>query len=111
MNTPLIVLLAAIAMVATDVLGTIMVVSEARGRGWIAGWCDTAGWLVSITTTTISVSSLTGHDTARKVAVVLAVSAANLFGTRLGQYLGNRFVKPTDSLEARVAALETAAKP
>lgn len=97
-------------MVATDVLGTTMVIAEARGRGWIAGWCDTAGWLVSITTTTISVASLTGHDEAKKIAVVLAVSAANLFGTRLGAYVGSRVVK-TRTLEDRLSALEMAVKP
>lgn len=110
MSTPAIVVIAAVAMLFTDVLGTVMVIAEGRGRGWLAGWCDTAGWLVAITTTTISVASLTGHNEARKIAVVLAVSAANLFGTKLGQYVGNKFVKD-QTIEARVAALETAAKP
>lgn len=110
MSTPLIVFVAAIAMLVTDVLGTTMVIAEARGRGWLAGWCDTAGWLVSITTTTISVASLTGHDTARKIAVVLAVSAANLFGTKAGQLIGSRVVK-VQTIEERLSALETVAKP
>ncbi len=110
MSTPQIVLLAAVAMLFTDVLGTIMVIAEGRGRGWLAGWCDVAGWLVAITTTTISVSSLTGHDNARKVAVVLAVSCANLLGTKLGQFVGNKFVKD-QTIESRLAALETAIKP
>lgn len=110
MSTWLVVALAAVAMLFTDVLGTVMVVAESKGRGWLAGWCDTSGWLVSITTTTISVASLTGHDVARKIAVVVFVSFANLFGTKLGSWVGSRFVHDA-TIEARLSALETAAKP
>jgi hypothetical protein len=41
-----------------------MVQAEAANLGWLAGFCDTAGWYVAIATTTISVTSLSGHDTA-----------------------------------------------
>jgi hypothetical protein len=85
-----IALLAAIAMVASDVLATIMVQAEAANLGWLAGFCDTAGWYVAIATTTISVTSLSGHDTARKIWVLGLVGAANLFGTKLGQVTGKR---------------------
>ncbi len=40
-------LVAAGAMVITDVLGVVMVMAEARNRGWMAGWCDTAQWIVT----------------------------------------------------------------
>lgn len=79
---------AALAMVVTDVLGTIMVQAEAANRGWLAGCCDTLGWYVSIATTTISVTTLAGHDTAKKVWVLVLVGAANLLGTKLGQVTG-----------------------
>lgn len=99
-------LIAAVTMVVTDVLGVVMVQAEARNRGWLAGWCDTAQWLVGIATTTISVTALQGHSLAEKVWVVALVSAANLFGTKLGAVIGHRFVQDKTSLADRVAALE-----
>lgn len=101
-----IALIAAVTMVVTDVLGTVMVMAEARNRGWLAGWCDTAQWIVGIATTTISVTALQGHSLSTKVWVVVLVSAANLFGTKLGQLIGKRFVTDSSSLADRVASLE-----
>ncbi len=98
--------IAAVTMVITDVLGVVMVMAEAHGRGWLAGWMDTAQWLVGITTTTITVTALQGHDFSEKVAVVVLVSAANLFGTKLGQVIGSRFVVNAKSISERIAALE-----
>lgn len=100
-------LIAAVAMVITDILGVIMVMAEARDRGWLAGWMDTAQWLVGITTTTITVTALQGHNWSEKIAVVVLVSAANLFGTKLGQLIGHRFVTDASSLAERVARLES----
>jgi hypothetical protein len=98
-------LLAALTMVATDVLGVVMVQAEARGRGWLAGWCDTAQWLVGIVTTTISVTALQGHSLSAHLWVLGVVSIANLFGTKLGAEIGHRWVKDK-TLEERLAALE-----
>lgn len=89
----LIVILAALAMVVQDIFGTLMVQAEARNRGWLAGCFDSLMWLAAISTTTISVTSLQGHDEARKVAVILAVTAANITGSRLGVFIGERLVK------------------
>jgi len=112
-------LLAAVAMVAQDVLGSIMVMCEAANRKWLAGVFDSFGWLVAIATTTISVTALQGHNTTEKVEVVVLVSLANLFGTALGVASGNWLLhrKPSlkredpalmvASLEARVEALES----
>ena len=101
-------LIAAITMLVTDVLGVIMVQAEARNQGWLAGWMDTAQWIVGITTTTITVTVLQGHSLAMKSVVVVLVSAANLFGTKLGQVLGRRWVKedPTTTLAQRITRLE-----
>lgn len=104
----IVALIAAITMVVTDVLGVIMVMAEARNRGWLAGWMDTAQWIVGITTTTITVTALQGHSTSEKVLVVVLVSAANLFGTKLGQVIGHRFVTDKTTLAERVAGLERA---
>ena len=99
-------IIAALTMVVTDVLGVVMVQAEARNRGWLAGWMDTAQWIVGITTTTITVTALQGHDMTEKVAVVVLVSAANLFGTKLGQMIGQRYVTDATTLADRVARLE-----
>ena len=90
MSTPFIVLVAALAVVVQDVVGTVMVMAEAKGRGWLAGVMDAIGWIVGITTTTISVTALQGHDMPRKVAVVLLVTIANVVGTKLGQLVGSQ---------------------
>jgi len=100
-------LIAALAMVATDIAGTVMVMAEAKERGWIAGFCDCAGWYVSIATTTITVTSLQGHNTMQKVWVLLFVGAANIFGTKLGVMTGKALMrrfpgeKPVDPVTVR----------
>lgn len=88
----LIALVAAGAMVLTDILGVILVQAEAANRGWLAGACDCAGWYVGIATTTVSVTTLAGHDTARKMWVLALVGAANVIGTKLGQVLGKKLL-------------------
>lgn len=98
-------LLAAIAMVATDVTGTIMVVAEAHNRGWLAGVMDSVQWLVGITTTAISVTVFQHHSLSAKVWVVVLVTMANLLGTKLGTFIGHRLVKDK-TVEQRLAALE-----
>jgi len=100
-------IVAAVAMAVQDVLATIMVMAEAKNRGWLAGTMDSLCWLVGITTTTIAITALQGHNTTDKVAVVVLVSLANLFGTKLGQIIGSRYVKDATSLADRVTRLET----
>lgn len=100
-------LIAAVTMVVTDILGVVMVMAEARNRGWLAGWMDTAQWIVGITTTTITVTVLQGHSFAMKALVVILVSAANLFGTKLGQMIGQRFVTDATTVADRLARLES----
>jgi hypothetical protein len=132
----MIALVAALAMLAQDVLGTVMVQAEAaalslpaavrRGdtrlpvwlaatarrylswRMWLAGLMDAAQWAVAITTTTISVTAFAGHDRGRQVAVALAVTAANVVGTTVGQAAGRRLLGRGGprSVEDRLAALE-----
>jgi hypothetical protein len=107
----LVALLAAFAMVGEDILSVTRNLAAARGRGWLAGVLDAGEWLFAITTTTISVTALHGHDMTRKVLVVCFVSAANLAGEKLGQVTGDRFIKALPDtevvdLETRVAAIE-----
>lgn len=113
-------LIAALTMVATDVLGVILVQAEAANRGWLAGVVDAAQWGVGIATTTISVTALQGHSLREKVLVVILVTLANLLGTKLGQVTGKRllgsprlsavFGREGPTLEERVAALERSTK-
>jgi hypothetical protein len=92
-----IVLLAALCMVFQDVLAVMMVQAEARDRGWLAGILDAVGWGFAIATTTVSVTALQGHNTGLKVAVVVFVTIANIIGSKLGQVLGTKFIKPLPS--------------
>lgn len=85
-------LAAAAAMFAQDVLATVMVVAESRGRAHLAASMDTLGWLAQITTVTVSVSALLDGSLSMKAAVVLAVSAANYGGTYTGVKLGHRLM-------------------
>jgi hypothetical protein len=95
----LVALIAAFSMVCADILAVIMVQMEAANRGWFAGAMDGLGWIVGITTTSISVRVLNGHSTSGKVWVILLVTAANVFGTKLGQVIGSRLLRrPLDRL-------------
>lgn len=135
----MIALVAALAMLAQDVLGTVMVQAEAASlalpgavrrsdtagtatwiaatvrrylswRMWLAGLMDAAQWGVAITTTTISVTAFAGHDFGRQVAVAVAVSAANVVGTTVGQAAGRRLLGRGGqrTVDERLAAVERA---
>ena len=84
---------AALCMLVQDVLGVLLVDAETRGHGWLAGLVDALMWGFGIATTTITVTALQGHDLRDKVAVIAAVSLANVLGSRIGVELGQRFVK------------------
>jgi hypothetical protein len=85
-------LAAGLAMYVQDVLATVMVVAEARGRAHLAASMDSLGWLAQITTTTVSVDALLTGSLAAKAAVVLAVSLGNYAGTYSGVKLGHRLM-------------------
>lgn len=94
-----IALAAGLIMIVQDVLSTAQTQANNRSRASLSGLLDMASWLVTISTTTISVSALQGSDMAKKVAVVASVSAANYAGSVLGVKLGDRFIKrePADA--------------
>lgn len=85
-------LIAAACMAGQDILATIMVMAEAANRGWLAGFMDLLAWYVGIVTTTVSVTTLSGHNTAEKALVLVLVGAANVLGTKLGQVTGSRLL-------------------
>jgi cytochrome b len=85
-------LAAAGAMVVQDILSVLLVQAEARNHAWLSGLFDSLSWLAAITTTTISVTTLQGHNLEGKVLVVVLVSAANVLGSAAGVALGERFI-------------------
>lgn len=96
---------AALAMLCTNVIGTVEAVASAKDRGWLAGWLDAAAWIVAITTTTLTVTALQGNSFTEKALVVVLVSAANVLGTKMGTVFGAKFVK-TRTVAERLDALE-----
>lgn len=100
--------LAALCMVVVDVVSTVMVQAEAANRGWLAGIMDTLGWYPSIVCTTLCVLALDGRSMVDKIAVLVFVGLANLFGTKLGQVVGQEIMRRTGkrSVEDRVTDLE-----
>jgi choline-glycine betaine transporter len=102
-----IVILAAASMVVSDVLSVVLVQAEARNKANLSGVMDTLGWGASIIVTFATLHALGGTDMALKVAVIVAVSAANYFGSWWGVVIGKRFVSETaTTLAERVARLE-----
>lgn len=92
-----IALFASLAMVIQDILAAPLAQAQARNRAHLAGALDTAAWLVGILTTSWSVSALQGQNTARKIAVLVAVSVANYVGMYTGTLIGKRWIKTEDS--------------
>jgi hypothetical protein len=93
----IVALIAAGCMIVSDVLAVILVQAEAANRGWLAGLMDMLGWYVGIATTTISVTTLAGRDTASKIWVLVLVGAANVLGTKLGQVTGKWLLGALDA--------------
>lgn len=89
----IIILLAALAMIAQDILEVLKDQAQNRSRRIVAGLCDTGMWIVLIASTTISVTILQGHSLAQKVLVIVIMSGANFVGQFTGVTLGDRIIK------------------
>lgn len=89
-------LLAALSMVVQDVLMTLMVVCENRGRWVLAGLLDCVGWIAQISTITIAGGSIIEHGlTPESWLIIIFVTIANFVGTGLGTVIG-RHIKTTE---------------
>lgn len=88
-----IALLAGLAMVCQDIIAVLEVQSEARNRPVLTGFLDALKWFAGITTTSISVTTLQGHNLHQKVLVVVAVSFANFIGSFTGVMIGKKYIK------------------
>jgi hypothetical protein len=84
---------AAGAMLVNDVAAVLLVQAEARNRAGLAAIFDSIMWLASISTTTISVTALQGHQPGAKALVVIAVTLANVAGCYIGVAIGRRTIK------------------
>jgi hypothetical protein len=94
-------LVAAGCMVIQDILATFLVISESKGREWLAGALDAAMWLFGIVTTSHAVAALNGHNNAEKWWILGLVSVANVVGTVTGVKLGERLIKRDEKDLAR----------
>lgn len=98
--------LAALGMIVSDVLESLLTQAQSRNRAHLAGLMDTAGWLVGIYVTNWSLEGI--HSTTTRAVVVLAaVSAANYIGTYAGTKIGAKYVKVVAPLAGDVADHET----
>jgi hypothetical protein len=84
---------AALAMLVQDVMAVLLVQAEARNRATLAAAFDSIMWLASITTTTVSVTALQGHQLSVKAAVIIAVTLANVAGCYIGVAIGKRLIR------------------
>ena len=89
-----IALIAAVAMVGQDVLGVCMVQAENRGHGWLTGLLDAGMFLFALVTYHYSLNAMNGHSSRERVLVLIAVTIANVVGSKSGQVIGDRFIKP-----------------
>lgn len=88
-----IAIVAAIAMIIQDILGTLLVQANARDRAVLSGFLDSLGWFAGIITTTLSVTAIQGHDWPAKITMCAFVTAANFGGSYIGVKVGERFLK------------------
>lgn len=84
---------AALAMCAQDLMGVLLVQAEARNRAVLAAALDSVMWLATITTTSISVTALQGHQIGLKAEIICWVTIANAAATYVAVRIGKRFIR------------------
>lgn len=87
----LIAAIAFLAMMAQDILCVLMCQAENRGKGWRAGALDALAWVCGLTTNHYALNALDGHSFELKALVVVFVTAANILGSKSGQWLGDKY--------------------
>lgn len=101
-------LLAFAAMCVQDILGTVMVIFEAKAGetsdsfsvlvyGVLAGVFDFGGWIAGLICTALALDSIIreGWRTKKSLSLIAVVSAANFFGTLAGVFIAWGIAKPT----------------
>ena len=81
-----VMLAAFLAMCASDLLATCMVVFESRLQAIPAGIFDVLGWIASLICSALALEEIikNGWRTRKSMAIILAVSLANFMGTYTG---------------------------
>ncbi len=87
------ILIAAVAMVADDILAVTLVQAEARNRATLAGILDSCMWIFSMIVTVTTVDVMQGHHTSTKVLAIGAITLANFTGSLIGVRIGRRLIK------------------
>lgn len=84
-------LLAFAAMSVQDLLGTGMVIMEARFNAPIAGLFDVTGWLAGLVCSALALEEIikNGWRTRKSLTIIAAVTAANFIGTYAGVAIGS----------------------
>lgn len=79
-------LLAFIAMCVQDILGTAMVIFEARFNAPVAGVFDVLGWIAGLICAALALEEIitNGWRTRKSLVIIGAVSLANFWGTYAG---------------------------
>lgn len=82
------------AMYCQDIVATVMVQAEARGRAYLAAACDVLADACGLASLgLIGGSVLYGHDLALSAAVIGARLAADYAGTFTGVQVGTRLLR------------------
>lgn len=79
-------LLAFVAMCIQDVLATVMVVFESKQTPWVPGFFDAGSWIAGLVCSALALDSIIkgGWRNRKSMVIILAVTAANYWGTVLG---------------------------
>lgn len=87
-------ILAFVAMCVQDILGTAMVIEEARLNAPVAGLLDVAGWITGLICAALAIESIIneGWRTRRSLIIIGAVSTANFLGTLAGVSLASHLI-------------------
>lgn len=93
-----IITIAFLAMIIQDCFAVLMVQAEGRGWGWRSGFMDGGMWLCGLATNHYALNALNGHDTLLKVLVVIFVTGANVFGSKTGQWIGDKYFPDPNKL-------------
>jgi hypothetical protein len=85
------IVLACLAMALKDMLGTFLVIAEARGRPILAGLCDAGGDLATILVTIVGAGAvITGGWTVHTGLIIAAMTITSFLGTAFWTTIGRR---------------------
>jgi len=84
-----IAILAALSMLVQDVFEAMKILSLARHHGWMAGFSDAVMWLMMF----FSMDEAITKTGSGKLLIIVLVTIANVLGQKLGQVMGDKFIK------------------